>query len=84
MTDSRPLPPPAIVDRCARAYLDMLSEARQDYLWHTSDVRTAKPPAMGLALCRLVIQRGRETLRPLDLDKVLDELDAERAAEQMR
>lgn len=78
MTDPRPMPPPAIVDRCARAYLDLLSEARQDYLWHTSDVRTAKPPAMGLALCKTTLQRGRETMRPLDLDAVLDEWEASR------
>lgn len=72
------LPPERIRDACARAYLDILSEARGDYRWHTSDVRTAKPPAMGLALCKITLQRGRETLHPLDIDKVLDEWEASR------
>jgi len=78
MTDSRPLPPPAIVDRCARAWLTLAWEARLDYRWHTSDARAAKEPAMSLALCKTIIERAEEVAYPLDLDAVLDEWEASR------
>lgn len=78
MTDSRPLPPPAVTDRCARAWLTLAWEARRDYRWHTSDVRAAKEPAMSLALCKAIIQRAEEAAYPLNLDRVLDEWEANR------
>lgn len=79
-TTRTPVMPHHIVDACARAWLSLLSEARSNYHWHTSDVRTAKPTAMGLALCRDILRRGEESLRPLKLDAVLDEFEAEERA----
>ena len=76
-TPRTPVMPHRIGDTCARAWLALLSEARSDYRWHTSDVRTATPPAMGLALCHDILRRGEESLRPLALDAVLDEFEAE-------
>jgi hypothetical protein len=69
--------PHRLVDACARAWLALLCEARRDYRWHTSDVRTARPPTMGLALAKELLRRGEEAVRPLHLDAVLDAHEAE-------
>lgn len=72
------LPAPThLRDACARALLTLAVEARRDYRWHTSDVRTARPPAMGLALCKDVLRRVEEAVRPLALDAVLDAWEAD-------
>ncbi len=66
------LPPERIRDACARAYLALLCEARAAYAYHTSDVRVAKPPEMGLALARRILRDGEAALRPLSLEAVID------------
>lgn len=66
------LPPDRIRDACARAYLSLLCEARAAYRYHTSDVRVAETPPMGLALARRILRDGEAALRPLDLDAVID------------
>lgn len=66
------LPPERIRDACASAYLALLCEARAAYTYHTSDVRVAKEPAMGLALARRILRDGERALYPLSLDAVIE------------
>lgn len=66
------LPPERIRDACARAYLALLCEARAAYTYHTSDVRVAETPAMGLDLARRILRDGEAALRPLNLDAVVE------------
>ena len=66
------LPPERIRDACASAYLSLLCEARAAYTYHTSDVRVAETPPMGLALARRILRDGEAALRPLSLDAVIE------------
>ena len=66
------LPPERIRDACAHAYLALLCEARAAYAYHTSDVRVAETPPMGLALARRILRGGERALCTPDLDAFLD------------